>query len=693
MRAAERPAIPLEPAQVENYVWPELRTESSMDAIQNSPVLLVTAPGAMGKSAAAISVATSVNGLYVDLARMQVGSGTLTGEVSKALGFSGADQFFNSLAEGGVTLVLDSTDEAQLRAGTQSFIEFIRDLSWQLANAQPSSQVLMFGRADSIDLTLLALDELGIQPPLLEIAALSHSSASHLIDLRLDDLATERSRPKVHRQHAGPFGLLRDFVFNDINRALTGRRDSATIDTVWSETRDFLGYPPVLNAVAERLVIDNPKEELSRLQARDTAARRERGELLQQIAEWILDRESEKVRIGLGERLGIRVTDETRKSLYTPAEQIARILRRVGVDGLEMHLPVVLEDQERREYEDLVENFVQDHPFLRKGTFASEVFSDYVRAWAVTSPVRGAWITDDQAFVSSLPDVGPFFAVFASALGVGEFPGLPERHLNDLLRSHKLGERAPWGTLVQRGEVASLILSTEDARTPLIFQVTDLSGVIPIASPISRFTAVSDLGILLEPAPSGQVDIGPDVVIVTEYLKLAGSHVQVIGKDAESGFSMLSASQVDQPNYISVTSHPRNALIIDFPEAWHQWKPFLVSPEMKKRGYPRAIIAQVLVGVRRILSSFRASISEAPTVLAEKVDYLLVGKNDVYASTRDALMALDVLQRNGSLYTLNLARLAEFHVSYSDLRGDDPARALSELCGAVLEMGLFDLDR
>jgi len=685
-----RPAIPLEPAVVENYVWPELLTDSSTEAITNSPVLLVTAPGAMGKSAAALSVASATNGLYVDLARMHVGSGTLTGEVSKALGFNGASAFYDSLANGEVSLILDSTDEAQLRTGTQSFIEFIRDLAWPLKSAKPASQVLMFGRADSIDLTLLAFDELGINPPVLEISALNHASSSELIDLRLDVLSKERKKPTVHRQHPEPFGRLRDLVFADIMRSLTGSDDNLQVILGrWHETQAFLGYPPVLGAVAERLMIDNPNEEISRINTQNTSTRRERGELLQQIAEWILDRESDKVRRGLGERLGIRADDDTRSLLYTRDEQIARVLRKVGVDGVRIELPAVLEDDERKTYEDLIENFVQDHPFLRKGRFASEVFSDYVRGWAVSSPVRGAWITDNKAFVTSLPEVGPFFATFVSALRSEERASIPEWQLNDIVRSHKLGSRAPWATFVQRSEAASLVLSTEDSSDRLFFEVTELSGITSFAGPLTKFTLVTDMGVALEPSPSGQIDIGPDVVIVAEHLKLSGTHVQVVGRDADSGFSMLSAAQVEQPNFVSVTAHPQNALLIDFPEAWHQWKPFMISPLMLKKGHSRATVAQVLVGARRMLSSFRASISEAPTVLAEKVDFLLVGKNPIYAATRDALLRLDVLRKEGLLYALNLGRLADFHVSYSDLRGDDPAKALAELCEAILEEGSF----
>jgi hypothetical protein len=676
---------------IPNYVWPDLRWEDGSDALVTSPVVLVTAPGAMGKSAAAMSVARRTNGVYVDLAKMNVGSGTLTGEIAKALGFGGAEEFFGDLRSGSTTLVLDSTDEAQLRAGTENFIAFIRDLAWQLSTAEGSAQVMMFGRSDSIDLTLLALEELGIMPPVLEIAPLSYESSSEFLDLQLDRRFDERGAARFHRTHTEPFGRLRDRVFHDITCALQGEDIGEQFSSSrWELTQEFLGYPPVLAAIAERLHVDNPIEELGKLQQGSrTVERKKRGELLRQIVEQILDRESVKARTATGERLGIRETDPLRATLYTRDEQVARMLALSGVAGIMISHPATLDESDRVVYDGLVETFIQDHPFLRRDRFSSEVFSDYVRAWAISSPQRGGWVTNEADFNRSLPPVGPFFAQFLAALSPSETPSLPEWQLKDVVESHKLGARASRAVYIQHAEYATLLLADDDDREYLTFEVVELSGVVQLASPLSRVTVISDMGIKLLSGPAGQVDIGPDVVVIADYLEIKGTHLLVTARDSPSGFSMLSAKAVDQEADLKVTSYPQNSLIVDFPDAWYQWTPYALDKSHFVQDLGREVTAQILIAVRRILTSFRPSTGESPTVSAEKVDRLLVGRNSVYAATRDAMLQLDVLARQGPTYELNLDRLAAFHVSWTDLRGDDPAKALRDLCNAVIEVGEF----
>ncbi|MEC5185850.1 hypothetical protein RCH12_003328 [Cryobacterium sp. MP_3.1] len=241
------------------YVWPDVILSAESDE-GPSPVLLIAAPGAMGKSAAAKNIAFRLQTIYVDLAQLRVGSGSLTGELTKALGFKDAGVFVEDLKAGRASIVLDSTDEAQLGVGRENYVAFLGDLMWLLLDAEPKSQVVLLGRRDATDTTLLGLMDLGLVPPLFQIAPLSHTQACELIDQTLDKKRSGDENFVVHRQHPIPFGAMRDGLFRSIGTALEPNCEHNA--DYWNDVDDFLGYPPVLLALAERLAVDNPAAEL-----------------------------------------------------------------------------------------------------------------------------------------------------------------------------------------------------------------------------------------------------------------------------------------------------------------------------------------------------------------------------------------------------------------------------------------------
>lgn len=676
-------------AVVDDYIWPTLEV-SQAEALSPTVLALVSAPGAMGKSAAAKSVAAATNGVYVDLAKMQVGSNTLTGALTRALGGAAYDEFASALRAGDVTLILDSTDEAQLRAGAENFIEFVRDLAWQLADGLPKTQVLLFGRSDSIDFTLLALEEVGFAPPIYEIVPLDYPSSCEFIRLHLDRRCDELEIARVHETHAEPFARLRDQTFRDLARALNGDEVSErSLDRDWNATRDFLGYPPVLTALAERLQVKNPAEEIANLESSAHSSQRQlRGKLLVDIVDQILDRESDKVRNALGERIGLRADEPLRTALYSREEQIARLLELVGVAGLEISHPASLDSTDRAQYDELVQGFVRDHPFLRSGKFGSEVFSDYARAWAVSSPLRGAWVVREQEFHATLPDVGPFFSHFLAALAMTEFAEIPESQLNDAVRSYRAGSVAPHALVIQQDEEATLYLGDHHDLTPLEFKITDLSGALELIGPQSSLTVISDAGVILSGGSAGQIDLGPNVTLVVTELVIQSSKVAIAGRGRGESTTILSAEAISHPSDLSITVYARGSLAAYFKDPWHQWKPYVVDIGHNER-IDRATMNQIAIVVRRILTSFTSSPGGALSVSGDKVDRLLVGRSSTSQQTRDVMVEMGIIARRGAVYELDLGLLTSHGVSWNDLHGDDPDRALSGVCQSIVELGDF----
>lgn len=665
-----------------DYVWPDV-VQDPESLTDPSPVLLLTAPGAMGKSAAAQAIASATHSPYIDLARVRVGSGSITGELTKAFGFDSAAKFVNELKAGRASLILDSVDEAQLGAGRENFQAFLADLAWLLMDAVPAHQVVVLGRRDSIESTLLGLMDESVDPPLYQVAPLTHSQANELIDLTLDRKQTESGPYTVHRTHAAPFAEFRDALFLDLATALDPRIGGAS--DYWEEVEAFLGYPPVVIALAERLAVDNPAAAMREFASLKSTSGQPmlRGALLRRIVEQILDRESDKVRTRLGETMGIRPETGEREILYGPDEQAARLLDYTGTVGLRLEQPAALMDAERAEYEEKIQSFLADHPFLYGRAFANVVFRDYVRAWAVSSPISALYASSRSQFLATLPEPGPFFAHFLHALsadvdGVG---GIPEDLVNDAIHSYSRGVDGGHSLYVHREDRAALVLHPDPSRegggNELNFDVGETSGVLTLTSPISRLLCVTQYAVILR-GVEGHIDFGPGASVIADTVEIDAKIFSAFSdpRARSEQLNIMSAQRVEHDADLKVSSVPPEALAILWTDPWHQWKPFAIDGVATEAKLTPAVGSQVLLCLRRVLTSFRASMRDDPSVSGDKVDRLLVGTNPVFVATFAAMQELGVVSRDGALYRLHLDVLAEFEISWSTLRGDDPVKAL-----------------
>lgn len=675
-----------------DYVWPDLVRDVESGQLP-SPLVLITAPGAMGKSAAARAIASRTRMPYVDLARVRVGSGSLTGELAKALGFKAMGQFVDDLKAGRAALILDSNDEAQMTSGRENYLAFLTDLAWLLLDAEPKNQVILLGRRDATETTILALMELGLVPPVYQIAPLSKHQAAGLVALTLDLKRTAAGAPfAVHRQHGTPFGELRDALFWDLGKALDPTLRHG--QDYWESVSDFLGYPPVVNALAERLAVDNPGAALESFKATPPSEEPVlRGALLRGVLEQIMARESTKVRARVGEALAIREDSPERAVLYGHDEQAARLLSLTGTQGVRVEQPASLDEHDRAKYEELIDSFVLDHPFVSGGRFVNVVFSDYVRAWAISSTISALYAVSRAEFFASLPKPGPFFAHFLHALSASDpsvDPGLvPEDVVDDVIHSFMLGTDGGSAVYVHRGEHAILFLHNEDTLRDvdpqgLAFQVTEVGGVLVLSSPMARVLCVTDHSVLLR-GLNGSFDFGPEASVVTDSLEIDAVSFTALGDNRGGNllWNFIGAREVEHPAELRVGAVPDRSLSVSWPDYWHQWKAFAIETSGSK-SVPPAIASQVLLCLRRILTSFKSSVRADPSVSADKMDRVIIGSNPVFAAVLAALIGLGLVEREGSLYRVNLDALASYEVSWSSLRGDDPARALLKVSTAVV---------
>lgn len=581
------PSFELSVTPTSTYVWPDVDTEGTLN---DSKIVVVTAPGAGGKSAAARAIAARCGSPLVDLAKLQVGSDSLVGLLTRVLGWDRAADFVNNLRDGKITLVLDSLDEAQLLAGRENFFAFLKNVASLALGSNSGCRIILLGRRDAANTATNFLKDQGIPVASWSIRALYHTLGSELINATLDHKQrSDGTAYAVHRSHPIPFGKYRDQVFADIASAL-GVVETLDPTKYWPEVQDFLGYPPVLIVLAEKLAVDNPEAYIANgTQVRHAGDRTAQGALLRQIVEGILDRESYKVQAQLGEGLGL--TESATRLLYLREEQSLRVLKEVSGGPIEIESPGILETADRSTYESLIEPFLPDHPFVSNGKFSNIVFSDYVRAFIATSDTVPVCGLRHEELLSLTPSVGPFFAQFVYALtqdSVGESPEGPVRGrvmesiVDSLVKSHTAGGSDAASALynhVKSAPNARLTLSDTESLTQNVFtiefDIEDSSGILELSSPISNFAIATDHALLLT-GVHGEIELGPNVLCVANEVEIDGSRLTVTGRDSASVFIL--AGGVSHSADLRLSAYPSNCLSVYWPSAWHQWRGVCSGP-------------------------------------------------------------------------------------------------------------------
>jgi len=241
---------------------------------------------------------------------------------------------------------------------------FLRDI---VDLAKPGSNpIVLFGRTGAVQDAWLWLDDAGIDAPVLEIGYYDENEASKFARLQAQHI-----RRESHQRE--PDARAIELILDGLRKQTL--RDGGV----------FAGYSPVLIAVAKRVA---DRSEQGTANTQELISRLESGEekfTLDSIVRQILDREQKKL-----ERL--KLQDESlRSKLYSPGEQIARLVSRLYGGALEVRLPEMsATDQET--YRNALETWVQEHPFLdgEGKAAASAVFAGRITAEALNTTNVGS---------------------------------------------------------------------------------------------------------------------------------------------------------------------------------------------------------------------------------------------------------------------------------------------------------------
>ena len=445
---------------------------------QVSNIILVSAPGAVGKTTLAREIAAVTGAILVDLAEADpVGGNTLTGGLARS-------NLYESFKCGKTAVIIDGLDEARMRVTQESMTAFMKDLV-DLASDN-RNPIILLGRTGAVDEAWILLDDEDVQAPVLQIDYYSRPQAEEFVKTRIQHIREEKHRREPDGRAVG---LMLDGLAK----------------LTLKDGRTFSGYSPVLMALAERIVDPNTNSS-DNANTQKLISRIEKGEevfSLYGVAEAIMEREQSKL-----SKIQFEDTNLC-KSLYSSEEQLDRLAARIYGGALDYSLPAMSYDDEQK-YKNALENWIEEHPFLdgEGQKPSSPVFAGLLAAHALQRPQ-----SKEVALKTELKrgtSVNPFLADFyvSSLPKDGQtLPHMPSEHLGIIHASIQ--------ARLAIGEYASLVIDADDESGQAEIEI--VRGGEPSMDPkLLRFKIDSAGNIVFGPqikdvnvsAPQSMVSVG-----------------------------------------------------------------------------------------------------------------------------------------------------------------------------------------
>lgn len=349
--------------------------------LQGAQILLVSCPGAVGKTAFSSYLSQKYGMPILDLAKHPaVGAGTVTSIFADtSLDLNTTKEY---LHDGRSTIIVDALDEGLLKVSTDGFEAFMDDI---VKLSRPCGDdvmpFIMTGRYGAIFEAAKHLEKNQIKYCWMQIEPFTIAQAKSFIDKRLGKQMV----------YAAKYKEARDLVINSIECFFKKQSDSEN-----KNYKNFIGYAPVLIAIAR--IFDSQKNYQEIINDINKPGSKKNVDLLLSLISEILDRErNAKVIPELVEGLIKARDDQFRQDVlakvYSPVEQCARILSIVMGKGCDS-ITEVNDEAFNKDYLNRVRDFTIEHPFLDGQKFQNVVFESYVIAVLVRVEKYQSLVTD-----------------------------------------------------------------------------------------------------------------------------------------------------------------------------------------------------------------------------------------------------------------------------------------------------------
>lgn len=603
---------------------------------QIASVILVSAPGAVGKSTLAKQIAHETGAVYIDLAEADpVGGNTISGGIFRA------DLPWRDST---TALLIDGLDEARLRVNQASFEAFLADVA--AVSKSRSVPTVLFGRTGAVQDAWLMLSD--------------HTDSISVLEIGFYDAVQSLEFAS---------GILAREVPDDPYSVPRTKALALTLEGLRSQTEGdgdrFAGYAPVLTAVATRLVQEqNPSALISSIEAREGAI------TLKGIVGAILDRERSKLK-------SLSFEDETLyERAYSSDDQMSHLAARIH-NTAPPPSPPGMSPADAAAYSDALATWVDEHPFLNGARVPSSAVFDAAisaRALSDSGTKSLALAKEIEKGAAANPFLPEFYPLKDEAR-------LPPEHVGIVYNSLR--------ARLSLGDSASLSVEgpeDEGDNNPLTAHIeismqrrnSDLAKIIEFEA---SGTGPLVLGKYLEDvevsAPLARAEIGPadEVIFVAPVLiqcrELVLSAERLIVEtpqgDAQTGAAFIQADAFDGPLLSNVPLLRGGAsLAVAWPGSnLHPWTAFSTTPSEEED----PLVQEGLRRLRKFVVAFRSHSKGALKRYRDKIEHARMTKG-VGQVVLDQLVKDGVLSLYGAMYTLDSQKLGSIvGTTYADAMG------------------------
>lgn len=616
----------------------KLSTELSSDVDpERSSILIVSAPGAVGKSTLARQIAFATGAPYLDLAKADpVGGNTLSGGLVR----SGLYPDWQAQT---TTILIDGLDEARMRVTQEAFEAFLFDVSE--ISKDRSVPTVLFGRTGAAEYAWLVMADSASEPAVLEIGYYGPEASIDFAEARLRAARPNSAHGAVER--------------TALELLLQRLRDQTE-----SDGDRFAGYAPVLQAVTEWVAHErNPSALVARIKEGAQPV------TLQSIVSSILDREHGKLNtLHLEEP---KLFDK----LYTAEEQLDRLVARV----YQQPPPdlTVMGPKDAQTYSSALETWVAEHPFLDGGLGTSSAVFDAV----ITNRALRNHASAEPALERELSrgaKANPFLSEFYISEGrASDGVHLPPEHIGIVYASLRarlsLGDRA--SLLVEgledadeeealRAEV-EITLARRDADRPRVLRF----GTVQ-TGPVKLGAHIEDVDISV---PHTRVEIGPgpEAVFVApvsiQCAELAIATDKVIAESPSRPQVAAIFLEADAFDGAQMTSVPVLRGEVSLAASWpgvrsHPWTSFATDPTP----IDDPMVDEALRRFRKFVIAFQSHGKGRLARFKGKIEHARMTKGTGQV-VLDLMLAEGILSLRGPMYFLDPDRLgAQTGATYVD---------------------------
>jgi hypothetical protein len=658
------------------FVAPLFREEIQLVPSHTSAILL-TAPAALGKSTVASELAHRLNAPLLDLSRFQVGDGFIEGTIAKAYGRRQLGEVLDSVENGSMAIVFDALDEGEIRAGAHNFDAFMDDLCSLCQHERSKPTILLLARAETAILAELYFQEHDVAFASYVIDYFDEAGARQYLSLWLDDVNTRvRQADRAwHHEYEAKFTEATNLLFETLSQAVAGNSS----DTSWDNdnVRSFLGYAPVLSALAEFLRVRNYNQVCQNLKDSPLwlGAHQSAWQVLAGIVQSLINREHDKLvsnirpkLLAAAEGLGFEDWD----SLYAIDEQMTRVLARVLNLNIPEPLPLSLPGQLRDPYEDAVDLLLPQHPFLSDRGFTSVVFEEFLYARALE--LGPDWLRDAlrQRLRQSDHLPSSLLAYFMLE-STSERPNIHADDVSVLCNSVLAGARkageVQMAILAYDSEVTGWVWAAESPDRNVVFRIDQIENGLTFWRRLS-YCMVDAPTLDVKLHADQEFRIGPGVFIDSASLEIIASEFRVETGQPPGYVIVLTANAfTDGGTAPRIRVFGAGKLMVYWPNLIFPWVAYLAEIEGVLEN--DSTVAELYQHLRRILRGFRGSESLGGIGRSTQyIDAVAVGRGQMANSLRDHLVETGLLRRQASRYVLDTEMAAALGLSFTDLRGN-----------------------